>query len=216
MATPQREREREREGEAGQGAGSGGDPPLLPRAGQLGPSWAACLRGGARGRWEEAGGGWMQTSSKCNCIWTLKRNCAKWTGALKPYLVWKFLSRRMGGTPKWEGRPLPGFFLGPPAGVPTWSRQSGPWGAGLGAGLPRGQWGSPRPGLALGLPLPQAPCVGLAPFIHSFMPGLPPQGLGRCRGSKATVGPSLLSHILSSCPGPPPPRHPPGTEDLYL
>lgn len=36
--------------EAGLAAGRGGDPPLLSQAGQLGPSWAACLRG-------EAGGG---------------------------------------------------------------------------------------------------------------------------------------------------------------
>lgn len=64
-----------------------------PRAGQLGPSWAACLHGEARGR-GEAGGGRIQASSKRNCIWTLKRNRVKWAAALKsePYLVWKLVS----------------------------------------------------------------------------------------------------------------------------
>lgn len=42
--------------------GEAGDPPLLSQAGQLGPSWAACLHAEARG-W---GGGPTRASSKCN------------------------------------------------------------------------------------------------------------------------------------------------------
>ena len=29
------------------------------------------------------GGGPTRASSKCNCVWTLKRNCVKWAAALK-------------------------------------------------------------------------------------------------------------------------------------
>lgn len=29
------------------------------------------------------GGGPIPASSKCNCVWTLKRNCVKWAAALK-------------------------------------------------------------------------------------------------------------------------------------
>lgn len=55
------------------------DPPFLPGAGQLGPSWALVYAGrpGAGG----GRGGPVQASSKCNCIWTLKRNCVKWAAA---------------------------------------------------------------------------------------------------------------------------------------
>lgn len=52
-----------------------GPPPPLPGR-PAGAQLGSLFTWGGRGRP-------VQASSKCNCIWTLKRNCVKWAAALK-------------------------------------------------------------------------------------------------------------------------------------
>lgn len=101
----------------------------------------------------EAGGGRVQASSKCNCIWTLKRSCVKWRWLRgpPPYLVWKLGSSETNERCLCVGKPSSAQF----AAVAT-----GGWApAGTGERAGRLARGAPVAASVLGGPGPRCPLL---------------------------------------------------------